>query len=353
MCRVERPGSAICCWLTLIVSNEKCTLPGSAPALWNVDLWQLSWSRSSCIPHAKMPSDNTVLQNAYRQRRTGGTGACGSVWVGMHLLILLHLAGLCFPINNKVTLGQMTSVLPLSSQIPLSITLSPTKSPKVLLRFWRSVKSLRHLKPPNSIAPLAAQLHPVFFQRSPVTFGVTVATKAMFLPQHGMGHAWRSTYNSFSPDFNSTFTFSECKRLCFILSNFSLFVCMCVYLCACVHVCVHAHMHMHRWRSEDCCNSHSRISCHVVPGSKSGPSAGAFTCWAIAIAQFYLKPSDHRDFVLEFVYVCLHLFVHLLVKGRALKLFLSFPSWQIYADSNILVEGEAGFQWEWRVKISH
>lgn len=57
--------------------------------------------------------------------------------------------------------------------------------------------------------------------------------------------------------------------------------------------------------------------------------------------------------MLEFVYVRLHLFVHLLVKGRALKLFLSFPSWQIYADSNILVEGEAGFQWEWRVKISH
>lgn len=136
--------------INTVVSNEKCTLPGSAPALWNVDLWQLSGSRSSWIPHAKMPSDNTVHTEYIQQRRTGGTGACGSVWVGMHLLILIHLAGLCFPINNKVTLGQMTSVLPLSSQIPLSIILSPTKSPKVLLRFWRSVKSLRHLKPQNS-----------------------------------------------------------------------------------------------------------------------------------------------------------------------------------------------------------
>lgn len=140
------------------------------------------------------------------------------------------------------------------------------------------------------------------------------------LSQHGMWCVWRSTYNSFSPDFNSTFTFSEYKRLYFILNNFDLFVCE----CARVHMCVHKCM---------CIGGGQRTAVGVTVGSllPHGP-------WGVKVRSvcrglyllshlnnlILLKPPDYRDFELEFVYVCIHLFVHLLVKGRTLEVVFIF-----------------------------
>ena len=61
---------------------------------------------------------------------------------------------------------------------------------------------------------------------------------------------------------------------------------------------------------------------------------------------FILNSQDYREFKSRWrVCVC----VHPLVKSEPLKVFYFFFSfWHLHEVSSVLLQGEAGFQWEWK-----